>query len=421
MKKHTLPAILVAFAIIIVGFWGSMQDVSASDTISVQLVGTSGKTVATTKTTNTKNSTRKSTVASNADATKSSSSIVIEVVPDNSNTKGSSKTSNASTSAKSGAVAGIAYDKLVMANVEEAVNMRDSASEGGKLVGKFFKECGGTILEQGNGWTKIKTGDVTGWVKNDYLLFGDAAVELAEKVVEKTATCNTDCLRVRKSADANGTVLDLLAEGDQIGVLSEDGEWVKVEYSDGEIGYVSSEFVTVGDNLGTGRSIDEINAELAAEKKAAEEAAAAAKKENDSKEDKTSSKNGEVNAAPVATQTEVPSAAGFSDVVLLAALIQAESGTQPYEGQVAVGNVVMNRLATGRYGSSIYSVIYAKSQFGPAGNGQVARIAAAGPKASCLAAAQDAMNGVNYIGTATHFRNVSSGNAGIVIGAHVFW
>lgn len=421
MKKHTLPAFLVALAIIIVGFWGSMQDVSASDTISVQLVGTSGKTVATTKNTNTKSSTKKATtVASNASTDKSSSSIVIEVVPDNSDSKSSSKTST-DTSSKKGSVAGIAYDKLVMANVEEAVNIRDSASESGKLVGKFFKECAGTILEKSNGWTKIKTGDVTGWVKNDFLLFGDDAVKLAEKVVEKTATCNTDCLRVRKSADANGTVLDLLAEGDQIGVLSEEGEWVKVEYSDGEIGYVSSEFVTVGDNLGTGRSIEDINAELAAQKKAAEEAAAAAKKENSSKEDKSSSKSSDSVQAPAATQTEVPSAAGFSDVVLLAALIQAESGTQPYEGQVAVGNVVMNRLATGRYGSSIYSVIFAKSQFGPAGSGQVARIAAAGPKASCLSAAQDAMNGVNYIGTATHFRNVNSGNTGIVIGAHVFW
>ena len=105
----------------------------------------------------------------------------------------------------------------------------------------------------------------------------------------------------------------------------------------------------------------------------------------------------------------------------MAALIQAEAGTQPYEGQVAIGNVVTNRLITGKYGNSIYSVIYAKSQFGPAGTGQVAQIAAAGPKASCMQAAQDALNGVNYVGTATHFRNIKSGYTGLVIGAHVFW
>ena len=82
---------------------------------------------------------------------------------------------------------------------------------------------------------------------------------------------------------------------------------------------------------------------------------------------------------------------------------------------------MMNRLKSGRYGGSVASVIYAKGQFGPAGSGQVAQIAAAGPKASCLQAASDALSGVSYIGGATHFRNVRSGYPGIVIGSHVFW
>ena len=406
MRKHTWPAVMVALAIVFAGFWGSMQNVSANDTIKVLPLG-KGET-----------NTAKSTGALKSSKNDSSSSIVIEVVKDSDNSN--SSTSQSERASKNGAIAGISYDELVMANVEEAVNIRDSASENGKLIGKFYKECAGTILEKSNGWTKLTTGDVTGWVKNDYLLFGDAAVELAEKVVEKTATCNTDCLRVRKSADPNGTVLDLLAEGDQIGVLGTEGDWVKVEYSDGETGFVSSEFVTIADSLDSGKSIEFITEQEEAEKKARAEAVAASKEdkiaENASKETKTEASS----EVAVATQT-AGTAAGYSDVVLLAALIQAESGTQPYEGQVAVGNVVVNRLATGKYGSSIYSVIYAKSQFGPAGSGQVAKIAAAGPKAICLQAAQDALNGVNYVGTATHFRNVNSGYQGIVIGAHVFW
>lgn len=391
MRKHTLLTVIVAIATLMVGCWGSMQDVYAKDTsIKVIPVGTSViKSNAGTK-----------SVASNA--TGGSSNITIEIVRDNADSKADAT--------KNGEIAGISYDKLAMANVEEAVNIRDQASENGKLIGKLYKECGGKILDKDKGWTKLETGEVTGWVKNDYLLFGDEAVDLAEKVVEKTATCTTDCLRVRKTADKNGTVLDLLAEGDQIGVLGEEGDWVEVEYSDGDIGFVSSEYVTIADELGTGESMSTILAREQAEKEAKALAKASSGK----------SSNAQVAQAPVATQGSA-TAAGYSDVVLLAALIQAESGTQPYEGQVAVGNVVMNRLATGRYGNSIYSVIYAKSQFGPAGNGQVAQIAANGPKATCLAAAQAAMSGTNYIGTATHFRNVKSGNPGIVIGAHVFW
>ncbi len=382
MKKLTWPAVIIAVAVIAVGTWGSTIIATAKDSKARVVTAGAAKAVTVEKT---KSVTEKDT-------------LNIEIVKDEPATK-------------KGEVAGIPYDKLVMANVEEAVNVRDSASEDGKLIGKFYKECGGQILEKSGGWTKVRTGELEGWIKNDYLMFGDEAIELAEKVVQKTATCTTDCLRVRKTADPDGTVLDLLAKGDQIEVLGQDGEWTKVEFSDGEEGYVSSEYVTVADALGTGKTMEVIKAEEEAVRKDKEKAEAAAKQ-------------AEVDAGRTTATTKTNTgavAAQVSDQVLLAALIQAESGNQPYEGQVSVGTVVMNRLKSGRYGNSIASVIYAKGQFGPAGTGQVAQIAAAGPKASCLAAAQDALSGVSYIGGATHFRNIRSGYTGIVIGSHVFW
>ena len=102
-------------------------------------------------------------------------------------------------------------------------------------------------------------------------------------------------------------------------------------------------------------------------------------------------------------------------------LIQSEAGNECFEGQVAVGNVVMNRLRTGKFGGSLYSVIYAKGQFSPAGSGKVAQICAQGPKATCVQAAQAALAGTSYVGAATRFRPVSSGYQGQVIGNHVFW
>ena len=64
---------------------------------------------------------------------------------------------------------------LVMANVENAVNVRLEASEDSEKVGKLYSDCGGEILERRNGWTKIKSGNVTGWTKDEYLLFGKEA------------------------------------------------------------------------------------------------------------------------------------------------------------------------------------------------------------------------------------------------------
>ena len=309
-----------------------------------------------------------------------------------------------------GEVAGIKYTDLVMANVEEAVNIRESDSEDSAIVGKLYKECAGKILKKGSGWTQIETGKVTGWVKNDYLLFGGEARKLADSVVDKVATSKTSCLRVRKEPSQDAGIYDLLAEGDTITVVEELGEWVSVEFADGTVGYVSSEYVTVSDEIGKGESIESIRAKEEAEKKAKEKAAGA-------KQSKSSSSS----SASDATAAANSNAAAYSDVVLLAALIQSEAGYECYEGQVSVGAVVMNRLRSGRYGNSLYSVIYAKGQFSPAGSGRVAQICAQGPKATCLQAAQDAMNGASYVGTATKFRNVSSGYQGIVVGNHVFW
>lgn len=322
-------------------------------------------------------------------------------------------TAKASTVSK-GSVAGISFDKLVMANVSEAVNVRDSGSEDSKLIGKMYKDCGGSIIERKNGWTKLKTGSLTGWVKDDYLLFGDEAIKLAEKVVEKTAISKTSSLRVRKGPSTDSDILSLLGEGDKIQAVAVEGDWVKVEFSDGEEGFVSSQYVKIEDSIDSGESIESINKREAAERKEKEEADKAAKKAA------SSSKEGQVAAS--ATPANNGAISGdVNDVILLASLIQAEGGNQPYEGQVSIGTVVMNRLRTGKYGSSIYSVVYAKGQFGPARSGQVARIYAAGPKASCIQAATDAIGGASYIGAATHFRNVSSGYPGIVIGSHVFW
>lgn len=404
MKKHTFPVLLVAFAIIIAGVWGSMQSVKAANLNDIFVTAGAAKAFG--------------IVVTDAESTSEKDSEEAVVIPVQETVEitittepaGGLDSGTIEQATKSGEVAGIPYDKLVMANVKEAVNVRKDSSEDSEIVGKFYTECGGEILDVSPGWTMVRTGDLTGWICNDYLLFGDSAVELAEKVVEKEAVSTTDCLRVRKSPDSEGTVLSLLEKGESINAVDTEGDWVKVEFSDGDIGYVSADYVSVSYQLGKGETIAAINAREEAERKEREAVAASAKR-------------AEVEASRTTATTLSNSGAvagDINDVRLLAALIQCEGGNQPYEGQVSIGTVVINRLKTGRY-NSIYSVIYAKSQFGPAGSGAVARVYEQGPKQSCLLAAQDAINGVSYIGAATHFRNIRSGYPGIVIGDHVFW
>ena len=111
-----------------------------------------------------------------------------------------------------------------------------------------------------------------------------------------------------------------------------------------------------------------------------------------------------------------------NDRYLLANLIYCEAGGEPYEGQVAVGAVVINRLLSARYPDTITGVIYQRSQFSPAGSGRLA-IALAQNKAtsSCYAAADEAMRGVTNVGTCVYFRTPIEGLTGIQIGGHIFY
>lgn len=90
------------------------------------------------------------------------------------------------------------------------------------------------------------------------------------------------------------------------------------------------------------------------------------------------------------------------DFELLAKIIQAEAGWESYEGQIAVGSVIMNRVNSERFPDSIYDVIYARGQFGPVRNGALDR---AVPNESVLKATQAVLDGENNVEGALYFHN----------------
>lgn len=286
---------------------------------------------------------------------------------------------------------------LVMAKVNEYVNIRQEADQDAEKVGVLYKDCGGDILEKNNEWTKIKSGDVTGWIKNEYLYFGKEAEEVAKDVGVLTAYANTETLRVREEPSLEAGIVGLLANGQAVEAIAEEGDWVRVSY-EGTTGFVSSEYVRVEFGIDTAESMEAIR-----EREEAQRARAAAEAE---------AKRVQQKEAVFATASELD---------ILAALIQCEAGGEPYEGQVAVGAVVMNRVRNGGYPNSITEVIYASGQFVPASGGRMeSLILNKTTKASCVQAAQEAINGACNVGDALHFRR-NNGRPGLVIGNHVFW
>lgn len=125
----------------------------------------------------------------------------------------------------------------------------------------------------------------------------------------------------------------------------------------------------------------------------------------------------EAAAAQAAAEAQAASVAA-SEQELLAALIYCEAGNQPYEGQVAVGAVVMNRVRSGSYPNTITEVIYQSGQFGPAMTGWLDSVLASGSYSdTARQAAADAIAGSNPVGDCLYFGN---GNWGIQIGDHYF-
>ncbi len=115
---------------------------------------------------------------------------------------------------------------------------------------------------------------------------------------------------------------------------------------------------------------------------------------------------------------QAPVTATASDQTLLAAIIFCEAGNQPYEGQVAVGAVILNRVRSSVYPNSIAEVIYQSGQFGPAMSGWLDSVLASGGyTATAMQAAADALAGSNPIGDCLYF---GCGNYGIQIGDHFF-
>lgn len=281
--------------------------------------------------------------------------------------------------------------KLVMANVAKAMNIREEPSEDSNKVGVLYKDCGGKFIERKDGWTKIQSGDLVGWAKDEYLLFGDDALDAASDVGKQIVTSQSSALNVRAEASEDAEILGVLSEKTFVDMIEDLGDgWISVDYND-ETGYVQAEYVTTEFKIDQGETIAAIKLREEAEKKAA------------------------------LTKNQGAVSADADEVKLLAALIQCEAGNQPYEGRVAVGAVVMNRVKSGAYPNSIYSVIYASGQFTPALNGTVAKVYNSGKIYDMnYQAAEAAINGETTVGSALHFRRVN-GRDGIIIGAHVFW
>lgn len=166
------------------------------------------------------------------------------------------------------------YADIAIAQVADYVNIRSAADENSEIVGKLYNNSAATVHETVGDWYQITSGNCSGYVKSQYVVYGDEA--LVESVVKKVAVVQTDALRVRAEANTESEVKKTVSQGEQFPIVEDVDGWYQVDTDQGQ-GYVSKDFVSYEEKFVVAESREEEEARLAAEEaKRQEEAAKAA-------------------------------------------------------------------------------------------------------------------------------------------------
>lgn len=165
------------------------------------------------------------------------------------------------------------YGGLVIAQVNDWVNVRSGPSTDSEILGKLYNDSVGEMIRQEGDWYYIASGTVTGYVKAEYCVAGEEAEAMVDEVSIQIAIITTETLKLRADASTESRVLQLLPYGDELEVLESDhgSGWVKVNVN-GTEGYVSSDYVTVAVNFVSAESKEEEEARLAREREEREAA-----------------------------------------------------------------------------------------------------------------------------------------------------
>lgn len=158
------------------------------------------------------------------------------------------------------------YANVAIAKVEEYLNIRAEANAEAEVLGKLYSKGAATVLETLDGWYKITSGSVIGYVSADYVIVGDEAT--CKDASKRIGTVITENLRLRKEASTETDVLTLISENNTVTVLDESVEgWMQVQYKS-YTGYVAAEYVTAETIYSYAESREEEAARLKAEEEA---------------------------------------------------------------------------------------------------------------------------------------------------------
>lgn len=161
------------------------------------------------------------------------------------------------------------YSDFAIADVTDYVNVRKEPSTDGEIVGKIFDGAVAQVLAkagENDEWFQITSGNVEGYIKAEFFIYGEEAAAVMDQYVTKYAEVKADRLNVRKEATTDSDRMGYIDNGEKVKVLEELGDWLKVQYVEGKEGYVASEYVQILEEYTYAKTLEEEQAEIAARK-----------------------------------------------------------------------------------------------------------------------------------------------------------
>ncbi len=275
------------------------------------------------------------------------------------------------------------FSDYAVANVKDGVNIRSGPGTEYEKVGKLRVDSYAKILERGDKWTKVTSGDVTGYIYNDYLYLDEEADRV---IIEKklfAVTISAKKMNVRLEPTTDSPIIGYAYKNEEyvwIPSLS-NSNWLAIQFAKDTIAYVSNVYAKSNTKLAKALTMEEEAARVRAE-------ALAKILEKSKKHPPT-----EVNRTPFNLSDE--------DMYTMAVVVAMEALWEPYEGKIMVANVILNRLLSKQWGNTIHKVCFAKNQF----NGIDYRFEIYEKKLTedCFNAVSEAVQGYNNIGDYMYF------------------
>lgn len=152
------------------------------------------------------------------------------------------------------------YADLAIAQVSDYVNVRSLPNTDSDIVGKIYNGAVAQVLSvtgEDHDWFQIVSGNVEGYIKAEFFLYGDAAAEVIDQYVTRYANVIADRLNVREQPSTESKRIGYIDNGERVQLLENQGEWLRVRYTDGKEGYVSSQYVTISEEFVYGKTLEE--------------------------------------------------------------------------------------------------------------------------------------------------------------------